>query len=241
MQLNKAGNNKCIKKYLDIFKYLIFTLSVFILSGGTVFALSPDDSFTETDIKTLENYSSNTVAGFRVESIDSKIKLNDLMCSNKKCIGASIENTDCYACLYKAWNEDLKEYTKELCKENNIEYKYVLAIIWNESRFQSDVQSRLGDSYNYGLMQVNSVTFDFLNEKIGLENVEELFDPETNILAGITLLSYHRQFVDNDRDMIFRYQVGEGNYNEMKKKGINSIPVLKNVLNKAEDFSKIIE
>lgn len=241
MQLNKAGNIKYSKIFQYFFIYLLLTLSVFILFEVKTFAFTSDDCFTETDIRTLESHSSSTVVGFRIENIDSKIKVEDLVCPNEKCVGTPTEITDCYACLYKVWDEDLKEYTKELCKKNDIEYKYILAIIWNESRFQSDAQSRLGNSYNYGLMQVNSITFDFLNEEIGLENVEELFDPKTNILAGVTLLNYHRKFVDNNEDMIFRYQVGEGNYNEMKKNGINSIPVLKNVLNKAEDFSKIIK
>lgn len=161
-------------------------------------------------------------------------------CSNEDCDGLPEGMTECYHCIYNSWDDDLKTYTKEMCEIYDIPYEYVLGIIYNESRFKPEVTSEFEGTTNYGLMQINSVTFDFLNEEIGLESCEDLLDPKTNILAGIKLLCYHREYTDTDRDMILRYQVGEGNYNTMKANGQHSIPALKNVLNKANQFKEII-
>lgn len=139
--------------------------------------------------------------------------------------------------LYQSWDEPLKEYTKNLCNDYDIEHSIVLAIIWNESRFQSDAFSQMGDTYNYGLMQINSATFPFLQEQIGLSCMDELFDPKINILAGVTLLKYHEEYTDNDADMLLRYQVGDGNYSQIKSGNQEEPACLQRVLNVANEFS----
>lgn len=151
------------------------------------------------------------------------------------------DNVGCYICIYKEWDEELKIYTQELCMEYGIPYNIVLAIIFNESGFQEDAYSTYGNTVNYGLMQINSTTYNFLKENIGLNSLEELFNPKINILAGITILKYHRGYVDNDKDMLFRYQVGERNFNRMRKEGIYSTPLLNRVLNKADEFKALIQ
>ena len=78
-------------------------------------------------------------------------------------------STDCYMCIYDEWGEDLKEYTSEVCEENDIPYELVLAIIYNESRFQSEATGyNKNGTKDYGLMQLNDITYDFLNENIGI-------------------------------------------------------------------------
>lgn len=77
-------------------------------------------------------------------------------------------------------------------------------------------------------------------KKIGMEDLDELLDPKTNILAGITLLSYHLDYVTNYEHMILRYQVGATNYEEMIQNETYSIPALERVLEKADEFSEIV-
>lgn len=162
-------------------------------------------------------------------------------CYNPDCDGLPIDNTCCYGCLYTNWDDELKEYTKELCKENDLEYNRVLAIIWNESRFQADATGyNTNGTKDYGLMQLNDVTFDFLSERIGIESMEDLYDAKTNILAGITILKYHKDYTDNDDAALLRYQVGEGGYANIIENGKEPNQAYYNVIQKSEEFAEIV-
>ena len=163
-------------------------------------------------------------------------------CCNPDCDGLSIEETYCYGCLYTNWDDELKEYTKELCKDNDLEYNRVLAIIWNESRFQSDATGyNTNGTKDYGLMQLNDITFDFLSERIGIESMEDLYDAKTNILAGITILKYHKDYTGDEDAALLRYQVGEGTYANMVRSGKEPNQTFYNVIQKSEEFAEIVK
>ena len=115
----------------------------------------------------------------------------------------------CYKCLYNNWDDELKEYTKGLCEETGVPYEYVLGVIWLESRFDGSVRSSYGGYSNYGLMQINGINYEYLKDKIGLENVEDLMDEKMNIKSGISLLKEHLDYTGDYDDMILRYQVGD--------------------------------
>ena len=100
----------------------------------------------------------------------------------------------CYKCLYNNWDDELKEYTKGLCEETGVPYEYVLGVIWLESRFDGSVRSSYGGYSNYGLMQINGINYEYLKDKVGLENVEDLMDEKVNIKAGIALLKEHLDY-----------------------------------------------
>jgi soluble lytic murein transglycosylase-like protein len=148
------------------------------------------------------------------------MSMTSYACDYEKCDGLPENITDCPICIYEQWDEELKEYTMELCKENGIRYSLVLAIIWNESRFNSDAIGIFnGQKCSYGLMQIEYVNFDWLCENIGLNNLDELLDPKINIQAGIAILKYHEPHVTTEQQMVLRYQVGEGKYSQMIRGG----------------------
>lgn len=151
------------------------------------------------------------------------------------------DNTSCYRCVYTNWDDGLKKYTRNLCEENDLGYNTVLAIIWNESRFQSDITGHnTNGTKDYGLMQLNDVTFGFLSERIGIESMEDLYDAKTNILAGITILKYHKDYTDDEDKALLRYQVGEGAYANMVKNGQEPNQTFYNVIQKSEEFAEIV-
>lgn len=65
------------------------------------------------------------------------------------------EDNNEYISLYLNWDNELKEYTRNLCEEEDISYSLVLAIFYNESRFDDKATSRYGNTINYGLGQIN--------------------------------------------------------------------------------------
>lgn len=118
--------------------------------------------------------------------------------------------------LYELFNEDIKIYITQMSDIYEIPKEYVYAIIYNESRFQSDaLNTNKNKTKDYGLMQINSSCFKFLKKGIGLVTLDELYSPYTNVNAAFALLNYHYDNTGDNDLMLLRYQVGEGRYENL--------------------------
>ena len=120
--------------------------------------------------------------------------------------------------LYEAWDSGLKEYTLDVSEQLDIPYSAIIAIIYHESRFLSDV----GSTYK-GLMQVGSTT-DVLNflRNCGMNlKGNDLYDPYINILAGSYILDYAIDKSSSIEDAFYIYTCGEGNVRDRKNNGLS--------------------
>lgn len=118
--------------------------------------------------------------------------------------------------LYESWNKNLKVYTREVSEELDIPYSALVAIIYHESRFNSDV----GTNY-IGLMQVgySSDILNFLSNN-GLKTSKKgLYNPETNIRAGALILRYAMDKATNMEDAFYIYTCGEAAVKKRKANG----------------------
>lgn len=163
-------------------------------------------------------------------------------CDYDECDGLPIEKTECPYCIYENWDDDLKEYTHEMCVKNDVEEEYVLAIIYNESRFQADaIGTNSNGTKDWGLMQINDSTYDFLHENAMVNDMSDLLDERMNIYSGIQILKYHQEYTNSNDDMLLRYQVGEGSYESLKSSGIDSTDTSEKVSELADVFSEIVK
>lgn len=120
--------------------------------------------------------------------------------------------------LYEAWDSGLKEYTLDVSEQLDIPYSAIIAIIYHESRFLSDV----GSTYK-GLMQVGSTT-DVLNflRNCGMNlKGNDLYDPYINILAGSYILDYAIDKSSSIEGAFYIYTCGEGNVRDRKNNGLS--------------------
>lgn len=120
--------------------------------------------------------------------------------------------------LYEEWDSELKDYSFYVSQQLDIPYSAIIAIIYHESRFQSDV----GSTYK-GLMQVGSST-DILNflQNCGMNLIgSDLYDPYVNILAGSYILDYAIDKSNSIGDAFYIYTCGEGNVKNRNKKGLS--------------------
>ena len=118
--------------------------------------------------------------------------------------------------LYESWNNNLKVYTREVSEELDVPYSALVAIIYHESRFKSDV----GTNY-IGLMQVGC-TSDILNflSNNGLKTSKKgLYNPETNIRAGALILRYAMDKATNMEDAFYIYTCEESAVKKRKANG----------------------
>lgn len=95
--------------------------------------------------------------------------------------------------------------------ERNVDPRFALSIMRQESRFRADVKSVAAAR---GLMQFISSTADKIAQELGKENFNqnELYDPPTAVLFGSQYLSnLYKQFPDQSQAVAASYNGGEDN------------------------------
>ncbi len=115
----------------------------------------------------------------------------------------------------RADDEDLKKYIRELCGEYGIPETLIFAVIEKESSWNADAVN-----YNetcFGLMQINVVNFDWLEDELELDDPKE---PYQNVRAGIYMLSvYLEKYLDYHMALMC-YNCGENGARQLWQDGI---------------------
>ncbi len=128
--------------------------------------------------------------------------------------------------------DELQEYTFGLCKENNLDYEMVLAMMDQESDYKEKMISKTND---YGLMQINKVNHGWLKEKLG---IEDFLDAEQNILAGIIMLSELAGKYDDPHQVLMAYNNGETGAKRLWEQGATTSEYSREVIARAKEFKK---
>lgn len=129
--------------------------------------------------------------------------------------------------------KELQEYTYDLCVENNVDYELVLAVMWRESRFELDATGYNDNgTQDSGVMQINDCNKKWIANEL---NVTDLYDPQQNILAGVTMLS---EFVDTygEHDGLMAYGAGETGMQRLKNKEIMTLDSVQLALDKRDEI-----
>ena len=102
------------------------------------------------------------------------------------------------------------DYVTKASYEYNVEPGLIYGIIRTESGFNEEAESRVGA---IGLMQIMPDTFEWLQTHIGDNyiNMDDLSDPETNIMYGTYFISYLLNKYGSEREAICAYNAGMGN------------------------------
>lgn len=111
---------------------------------------------------------------------------------------------------------ELQEFIYNLCESYNIDYSFVMAIIFQESHFSIDVKSSTND---IGLMQINENNFEWLAEAIG---IDDLTDPYQNVRAGTYILRKLFERYEDTAMVLMAYNHGEYGASKLWKRGIYS-------------------
>lgn len=111
-------------------------------------------------------------------------------------------------------SEELQAYLYEACMESGVPFEIAVALIGNESGYQTDIISKTND---YGLMQINRSNHEWLKEEVG---VEDFLDPEENITAGIYILAGFFESYENPHMALMAYNMGESGARKQWNNGI---------------------
>lgn len=111
----------------------------------------------------------------------------------------------------------LQNYICELADEYEIPAALIIAVINYESNFDSNAISETND---YGLMQINEINFDWLQEELG---TIDFLDPFENVEAGIYLLSeFYHKYPESIHLALMAYNMGEAGAQQEWRCGIYS-------------------
>lgn len=112
---------------------------------------------------------------------------------------------------YEKFPERYRVYAQEQCEQNDLSYNIFCRVAFNESRFKPTVENTNSNgTVDRGLCQINDSCVELLIENEIINSKEDLFDPYKNIDAYVFLMSYHKDFTDDEKLALLRYQVGAG-------------------------------
>jgi hypothetical protein len=92
---------------------------------------------------------------------------------------SQLSNDDRGPTILRLYGSTIRQYARRY----HLDWRLILAVIRQESRFSVDAESQRGA---VGLMQIMPATFDNIAEDMGLDDI---MDPHTNIAAGIKHLA----------------------------------------------------
>jgi len=111
-------------------------------------------------------------------------------------------------------DEDLQEFIYCLSYGYNIDFPFVMGLIQTESTFNSSIVSSTND---YGLMQINTVNHEWLQEKLG---ITDFLDPYQNTRSGIYILRNLFEKYEVPEKVLMAYNMGENGAKKLWDQGI---------------------
>lgn len=129
--------------------------------------------------------------------------------------------------------EIVQVYLWSLCKDLDIDYCMVVALIERESEYKWDA---IGDSGNSkGYMQIYQ---RWHGDRMELEGVEDLHDPYGNIRVGLNYLHelIGRYGTDDLHYILMCYNMGEGGCREANAEGIYTTAYSRGVLQRTHEI-----
>lgn len=132
-------------------------------------------------------------------------------------------------------NEDLQEFIFYLSAGYNIDFTLVMAMIQQESSFQTDVISTSND---YGLMQINEMNHPYLTEQLGITDFTE---PHNNIRSGMFILRKLFEKYETPEKVLMVYNMGEYGASILWDQGIFESNYSRKVLEYQQQFKEQLE
>ena len=117
----------------------------------------------------------------------------------------------------------------------DIDFTLVMAIIQQESSFQTDV---ISNSNDYGLMQINEMNHPYLTEQLG---VTDFTEPHNNIRSGMFILRKLFEKYESPEKVLMAYNMGEYGASILWNQGIFESNYSRKVLEYQQQFKEQLE
>lgn len=132
-------------------------------------------------------------------------------------------------------DKNLQEFVYCLSYGYNIDFPLVMAVINQESSFRTDIVS---DTNDVGLMQINKINHQWLNERLG---ITDFTNPHQNTRAGIFILRKLFEKYEEPSKVLMAYNLGEDGAKKLWNKGIYETDYSRSILAKAAEYEKQVK
>lgn len=124
----------------------------------------------------------------------------------------------------------------DICKENNIAFTFVMALIGHETDFTKDARSITGDS---GYMQINDCNLEALAEK----GFTDMNDTAQNVGAGVSILRelFDAYGDDEVHKVLMCYNMGESRARELWAQGVTTSEYSRAIVDLEREYSAYID
>lgn len=131
-------------------------------------------------------------------------------------------------------SKSLQRYIYEICADERVPVTLVLAMIEHESGFNTEAVSSSND---YGLMQINEVNSEMLEEKY---RCPDLLNPYQNIYCGVKIISkYINRYDGNINRALMAYNMGDYGATKAWENGVTTIASSTAVLELMQDYERV--
>ena len=166
---------------------------------------------------------------------DEEIQDETLIQGAGRAAGLDITDSIEFAPLPVDMSVEDQEVVYSICREYNIAFPLVMAMIEHESQFDRLARSETGDS---GYMQINDCNVDALAEA----GFEDLFLLEDNIGAGCHMLrELFDKYPGDTTFVLMCYNAGEKGAKEQIAAGITETEYTNEIETRAKEFSDYID
>ena len=126
----------------------------------------------------------------------------------------------------------VQKHVYDMAKVYNLDYSFLMAVIKQESEFETYAVSDAGD---YGLMQINQINHPSLSVTLG---IHDFLDPYSNIRAGAYMLSELFDKYHDPHKVLMCYQMGESGAAEAWEAGITETGYSRSVLRVQKELER---
>lgn len=127
-------------------------------------------------------------------------------------------------------NESIQNYIYRQCERDDDLYCFVMAMIEQESGFDSGEVSSTND---YGLMQINACNHADLQDKYGSK---DFLDPYDNVYCGIRIIRGYLKEFEYKNLALMAYNMGKGGARRLWRQGIYSTRYSDSVVEKYRKY-----
>lgn len=128
---------------------------------------------------------------------------------------------------------ELQSVMAKMCDKYGVPYALALAVADHESRFDPDAKSSTND---FGLMQINSINFEWLKEK-GIDPLTY----EGNIEAGVLMLSKSLDCYGEIELALMAYNCGDTGAKRLWDAGTYSTEYSRSVMERYQKWVRVLE
>lgn len=121
-------------------------------------------------------------------------------------------------------DEDVQAFTYSMAQAYNIDFEFLMAVMFNESAFNPDCISKTND---YGLMQINKCNHKWLSEELG---ITDYLDPYQSIIAGTYIFGgLFEKYGDDTNKVLMSYNMGDDTARRLWNQGIYETSYTRNI------------